>query len=374
VVLVAGAIWVTVGASPATAAPSLTVSPNTGLTDQQSVTVSGAGWAANAQIGICEAVPVAPAGAADCDGGSAEVTPANGTGDFTLGFPIERIVSVPAAGGRVDCADPATPCVLAAADVSNVAGTFETVPLGFAPLGPTIVTPGVGRVLEGNAGTTTVDVPVTLNHRTFAGISAPWRTVFVPGAPGNQADPATDYVPASGIVTIPPSGNAGTVEITVNGDTVVEPDEYIVVQFGEPDNGEIGGYFGLGFALIRNDDHSSVVAGVGSVAEGDSGTTNLHIPVTLDKPSYQTITAQWETVVVPGAPGNQADPATDYTPASGTVTFAPGATTAFASISVNGDTEVEPDEYIVVVFGDPVNATMGRFINLGFGAIDNDDG
>jgi hypothetical protein len=117
----------------------------------------------------------------------------------------------------------------------------------------------------------------------------------------------------------------------------------------------------------------TVTGGVGSVVEGISGTTHLGVPITLSFASTQTVTLQWKTVFVPGAPGNQADPVTDYTPAGGTVTFAPGQTTATAGISVNGDTLVEPDEYIVVLFGNPTHARMGRIINLGFGGILNDD-
>jgi len=38
-----------------------------------------------------------------------------------------------------------------------------------------------------------------------------------------------------------------------------------------------------------------VVPGGASVVEGNSGTVNLHVPVTLSKPSIQTTTVQWAT-------------------------------------------------------------------------------
>jgi len=86
----------------------------------------------------------------------------------------------------------------------------------------------------------------------------------------------------------------------------------------------------------------TVVAGQGSVAEGDVGTTALTVPVTLSNPSTLPVTVQWTTLFVPGAPGDQADPATDYKPASGSVTFAPGQTSASVTVQVAGDTVVEP--------------------------------
>ena len=116
-----------------------------------------------------------------------------------------------------------------------------------------------------------------------------------------------------------------------------------------------------------------IVPSGASIAEGNSGTTNLQVPVTLNKPSTQTITAQWTTEFVPNAPAGQADPATDYTPANGIVTFAPGQTSNTVTISVKGDTLVEPDEYIVVSFSNPTNAKVGGFWGLGFGVITNDD-
>ncbi|MGZ4707085.1 MAG: Calx-beta domain-containing protein, partial [Acidimicrobiales bacterium] len=128
-----------------------------------------------------------------------------------------------------------------------------------------------------------------------------------------------------------------------------------------------------GFGVITNDDHATVVPGVASALEGDAGTTTVEVPVTLSNPSTQTVTVEWNTLFASGAPGDQADPATDYLPVSGTVTFAPGETTKTVTVVIDGDTVVEPDEYVVVSFHHPTNATMGGFWGLGFGVITNDD-
>ncbi|MGZ4728598.1 MAG: hypothetical protein ACXWB2_12825 [Acidimicrobiales bacterium] len=40
----------------------------------------------------------------------------------------------------------------------------------------------------------------------------------------------------------------------IDGDTVVEPDEYVVVSFHHPTNATMGGFWGLGFGVITNDD------------------------------------------------------------------------------------------------------------------------
>ena len=173
-------------------------------------------------------------------------------------------------------------------------------------------------------------------------------------------------------MTFAPGETAKTVTISVNGDALVEPDEYLLVSFNHPTNAEMGGFSGLGFGVITNDDHATVVPGGASVVEGNAGTVDLNVPVTLSNPSTQTVTVDWSTLALPAVPP-RADSATDFTSASGTVTFAPGETTKTVTISVNGDTDVEPNEWIVVSFKNPTNATMGGFYGLGFGVITNDD-
>jgi hypothetical protein len=163
--------------------------------------------------------------------------------------------SVPGGGARlqaVSCISVAT-CVA----VGWSRGSLQTVsvagPAKATPSPPAIV-PGVGSVLEGRSGTTLLHVPVTLSFASTQIVTAQWRTVFVPGAPGHQADPATDYTAASGTVTFAPGETAKTVTITVHGDTLVEPNEYVIVQFGNATNAGIGGVYGLGLGGITNDD------------------------------------------------------------------------------------------------------------------------
>lgn len=242
----------------------------------------------------------------------------------------------------------------------------------FGVLRPTVV-PGSAAVAEGNSGTTATNVPVALSTPSDQTVTVEWTTLHVPGAPADQADPTSDYTPTSGTVTFAAGETSKTVAVTVNSDTLVEPDEYLVVSFHDPTNAMMGGFWGLGFGIISNDDHARVLPGVASVGEGNGGITTLEVPVTLSNPSTQTVTVQWTTLYAPGAAGDQADPATDYTPVSGTVTFAPGETSTTVSVTVNGDTATEPDEYLVLSFHDPTNAMMGGFWGLGFGVITNDD-
>ena len=59
------------------------------------------------------------------------------------------------------------------------------------------------------------------------------------------------------------------------------------------------------------------------------------------------------------SPDGTATAGSDYTAATGTLTFGVGDDTLTVTVVVNGDTVVEPDEYLSLVLGDPTGATLG---------------
>ena len=107
---------------------------------------------------------------------------------------------------------------------------------------------------------------------------------------------------------------------------------------------------------------------IGNVAqtEGNSGTTAFTFNVTLSAASTNIVTVQYAT-----ANGTATTAGSDYTAASGTVTFAPGETLKTVTVAVTGDTTVEADETFSVTLTSPTNATLGT--SLGTGTIRNDD-
>jgi hypothetical protein len=121
-----------------------------------------------------------------------------------------------------------------------------------------VVVPGAASVLEGDAGAVVMQVPVTLSEPTTEVVTADWVTVFGPGVgPPAPAEPGVDFASASGTVTFDPGVTATTIEVTVFGDEEGEADEFIVAAFGNPTNATIGGFWGLGFGIIANDDEFS---------------------------------------------------------------------------------------------------------------------
>ena len=102
-----------------------------------------------------------------------------------------------------------------------------------------------------------------------------------------------------------------------------------------------------------------------SVTEGQTGTTNAVVTLTLSAPTASSVTVTYATAAGTATAG------ADYTTVSGTATFAPGATSTTISVPIVGDTSVEPNETFVVNLTSPVNATIADA--QGVITITNDD-
>lgn len=102
-----------------------------------------------------------------------------------------------------------------------------------------------------------------------------------------------------------------------------------------------------------------------SVTEGNAGTTTAQFTLTLSAPAAQTVTVLYATAAGSATSGS------DFTAASGTATFNPGATTTTVPVSVIGDAVFEAAESFAVNLSGAVNATITDA--QGTGTILNDD-
>jgi hypothetical protein len=98
---------------------------------------------------------------------------------------------------------------------------------------------------EGN-GSTTLSFPVTLSASTPLPVSVSYAT-----SNGTASAPA-DYTSATGTVTFAPGETSKTIDVTVVGETVYEPDETFTVALSNPVNATIG--TGSATGTIQNDD------------------------------------------------------------------------------------------------------------------------
>ncbi|MCC7265239.1 MAG: hypothetical protein IT369_22255 [Candidatus Latescibacteria bacterium] len=213
-------------------------------------------------------------------------------------------------------------------------------------------------VTEGNTGSTTLSFTVTLSAASGQTVSVAYTTA------NGTAVAGSDYTAASGTLSFAPGETSRAVAVSVNGELVNEPDETLTLILNAPtsatlDNGQATG-------TISNDDPvPGIAVNNAAAAEGNSESSTLSFAVTLSNPGSQTITVQYATA------NGSATAGSDYTAASGTLSFAPGETSKTVAVSVTGDALNEANEIFTLNLSAPTNATIGDA--QGVGTITNDD-
>ena len=214
---------------------------------------------------------------------------------------------------------------------------------------------------EGNSGSTAFVFVVTLSTASATAVTVNYATS------NGSASAGSDYVATSGMLTFAPGALTQSVTVNVNGDSTVEPDETFLVTLSAPTNATINNAQGTG--TIVNDDAAVVVPTLSinnvSQNEGNSGVTPFVFSVSLSVASAATVTVNYATS------DGSATAGSDYNPASGTLTFAPGVLTQTVTVNVIGDTVIEATETFVVTLSAPANATLAAA--GGTGTIINDD-
>jgi len=212
-------------------------------------------------------------------------------------------------------------------------------------------------VTEGNSGTTNASFNVSLNSSSSQTITVNYATA------NGTATAGSDYAGASGMLTFTPGQTTQMVNVAVNGDTTIEPNETFFVNLSNPTNATIADSQGVG--TINNDDVPAIAINDVQMTEGNSGTTNASFTVSLNAASLQTVTVNYATANDTAAAGS------DYQTVSGPVTFMPGQITQTVNVPIIGDSTVEPNETFFVNLTLPTNATIADA--QGVGTIINDD-
>ncbi len=200
---------------------------------------------------------------------------------------------------------------------------------------------------EGNLGAQSLSFSVQLSNPSSQTIAVSYATA------DSTALAASDYTATSDTLTFAPGQVLQTFGVPVRGDTLYEPDESFAVVLSDPINAALGRARAAG--TLRNDDALPALSIADTATtEGDRGTKSLTFTATLSAPLPQTVTVSYTTADSTARAGS------DYTTASGTLTFAPGQVLQTFGVPVRGDTLYEADESFAVVLHNPVNAILGR--------------
>jgi hypothetical protein len=201
-------------------------------------------------------------------------------------------------------------------------------------------------VTEGDAGTVDATFNVSLSAPSGRAISVDYATEN-----GTATAPA-DYQAAGGTVTFAAGDIGKQLTVKVNGDVLDEANETFTVTLANATNAAIGDASGL--ATVSDDDPLPTLSiGDATVTEGNAGSVNASFTVTLSAASGRTVTVDYATSDESAAAG------TDYTSASGLLSFNPGETTKTVGVTVYGDVLDEPDETFAITLSGAVGATLG---------------
>ncbi|TMC92287.1 MAG: hypothetical protein E6J12_03270 [Chloroflexi bacterium] len=211
---------------------------------------------------------------------------------------------------------------------------------------------------EGNSGTTNFVFTVSLGYKPNIEVDVNFTT-----SDGSATYPS-DYQRVNGTLAFSPGQTTKTVAVPVVGDTIPEGNQYFSVNLSSAINGNIVDSTGQG-TIVEDDPAPYISIGNATVIEGDSGTTVAALPVTLSTISAQPVSVHYYTS------GGSAQSPRDFVQTQGTLTIAPGDTSATVNVTVNGDTNIESNESFTVNLNNAANANIGN--SSGTGYILNDD-
>ena len=189
-------------------------------------------------------------------------------------------------------------------------------------------------------------VEVTLNAQSISTVTVDYATS------DGTATVGSDYTAASGTLTFTPGETKQTFTVPLLDDLLDEADESVVLTLSNPVNATLGSPNPATLFILDDDAPPTVQfsAAEYAVGESDGATT---ITVNLSSPSGQQVKVDYATSDGTATAGS------DYTAASGTLTFAPGETNKTFAVTALDDALVEADETVILTLSNAVNAALG---------------
>ncbi len=184
---------------------------------------------------------------------------------------------------------------------------------------------------------------------------------------GDTAVAGLDFEQVDSVLTFTPGGPlTQTIDVVVHGNSNVDPDRTFSVELKSPSDGlTISGNNPVKGTILDDEGTVSIDGNV-TVAEGNTGESNMNFSVRLSAAASHAVTVSLRTV------DGTAHAGSDFTGGPFEVTFQPGETVKTAPIKIKGDTLFGLDESfqleVVSVLGGKVGAP-----STATGTITNDD-
>ncbi|MCW5645718.1 MAG: putative Ig domain-containing protein, partial [Sphingopyxis sp.] len=178
------------------------------------------------------------------------------------------------------------------------------------------------------------------------------------------ATAGTDYTGNAASVTIPANATSATVTIDPTADSVVEPDETVILTIAAG-AGYVIGAPSSATGTILNDDVPAASITVAPASVLENGPDNLVFTVALNAASASPVTVNYTV-------GGTATNGADYAPIGTSVLFPAGTTSQTIIVNPNSDGTIEPDETVILTLAAGAGYTVGT-PSTATGTILNDD-
>jgi hypothetical protein len=206
-----------------------------------------------------------------------------------------------------------------------------------------------------------LNLTVTLSAASPVTITVDYTTA------NGTASAGSDYSAQSGTLTFAPGVTTQPITVPIANDLSDEPNETFTVTLSGSYGARLGAIPST-TVTITDDDAPPTVAWQGANTNVGEAAGSALVPVVLSAPSAFTVTVQYATS------NGSATAGSDYTAASGTLTFAPSQTALNVSIPITNDTTAEPNETVNLTLSSPSNATIGAPNPATLTIVDNDGG
>ncbi len=233
-----------------------------------------------------------------------------------------------------------------------------SVPPTATPLPPPVISFSASTyTVNENGGSATITVlldrgpttDVTINYTTADG----------------TANSSEDYMAMAGTLTFGAGQTSQTFTIPIANDTKDESDETVLLTLDNPQNGTLGSPSSATLTIVDTTPSPQVQFTSSTYTVSESGGA-ASITVILTSPSDFNVTVAYNTGDGTATAGS------DYATTTGSLTFAPGQTSANFSVPITADTVDENDETVNLTLTAPTNATLGTPSNATLTIIDDD--
>ncbi|MCU1268383.1 MAG: hypothetical protein JWM21_4701 [Acidobacteria bacterium] len=183
------------------------------------------------------------------------------------------------------------------------------------------------------------------------------------------ATAGSDYTAVSGTLTFAPGELSKTIAVPILDDSFYEgANETFRITLSTLNGAVFSGPTTAVVTIFDNEFKPTMfITNNLNVLEGNSGSTQATLNVSLSNASVETITVNFATS------NSTATAGSDYVATSGTLTFLPGTTTLPINVEIIGDTVDEPDEFLTVTLSNATNVNSYPQFGVSIMII-NDDG